>query len=228
MTYKRRIILAGALTALFILFLILVKTVNVAPIGPNGTEVGFSNMNKTVHEGIGVHLGWYRMTEVLGILAILAAGGLALLGLLQWITRKKLLKIDPEILAAGLLFLLTVFFYFFFEKVIINYRPVIMPGESEPEASFPSSHTMLIITVMGCIMLLSEKYAPNMTAQIGVCIFCMLIILLTVIGRFVSGVHWMTDIIGGILLGVTLLAWFRVGIRWMRKLQKRFSTWKAE
>lgn len=224
MTYKKRMILAGILTGLFLLFLILARTVDVAPIGPNGTEVGFSKLNGAVHSGIGVHLGWYRLTEVLGIVAILAAGGLALFGLLQWIKRKKLYKVDAEILTAGILFAVTILLYAFFEKAVVNYRPIIMPEETEPEASFPSSHTVLIIAVMGSIMIISRKYAPNPLIRIGVCAFCALVILLTVIGRLVSGMHWLTDIIGGILLGLALLAWFRVGLRQMKRLLKRIRS----
>lgn len=226
MTSRNRMIFAGILTALFLLFLILVKTVDVAPIGPNGTEVGFSKMNEAARSSSGVRLGWYRLTEVFGILAILMAAGLGVIGLLQWITKKKLYKVDAEILTAGLLFLVTILLYVFFEKVVINYRPVIMPGETEPEASFPSSHTVLIIAVMGCVMIISKKYAPVPAARIGICSFCAAVILLTVIGRLVSGVHWITDIIGGILLGGALLAWFRVGLTRMRRLLKRFRNRK--
>lgn len=226
MTHKNRIILAGILTVLFLLFLILVKTVDVAAIGPNGTEIGFSALNAAVHEATGIRLGWYRLTEVFGVLAILAAAGLALIGLLQWIIRKKLFQVDAEILTAGLLFLVTIVLYILFEKIIVNYRPIIMPGETEPEASFPSSHTVLIIVVMGTVLILSKKYAPNITARIGISAFCIAVILLTVVGRLVSGVHWMTDIFAGILLGMALLAWYRVGLRWMKRFLKKIRTRK--
>ncbi len=218
MTYKNRMIFAGTLTGLFLLLLILVKTVDVAPIGPNGTKIGLSTMNGAVHEGIGIHLGWYHLTEVFGILAILTAGGIAIIGLLQWITRKNLLKVDAEILTSGLLFAAAILLYFLFEKAVINYRPVIMPGETEPEASFPSSHTFLIITVMGCVFMLSSKYAPDGIIRIGIKAVCAIIILLTIIGRLVSGVHWISDIIAGVLLGTALLDWFRIALAWTKKL----------
>ena len=221
MTYKKRMILAGVLSAMFLLLLILVKTVDVAPIGPSGTEIGLATINGAVHEGIGIHLGWYRLTEVFGILAILTAGGGALIGLLQWITRKSLFKVDAEILTAGLLFIVTILLYALFEKAVINYRPIIMPGDTEPEASFPSSHTFLIIVVMGGVFILSSKYTPDGLIQTGIQVLCAAVILLTVIGRLVSGVHWISDIIAGVLLGATLLAWFRVGLRWIKRLLKK-------
>ena len=227
MTYKHRMILALTLTILFLLILILVKTVDVASVGPNGTEVGFSTINASVHEGTGVRLGWYRLTEVFGVLAILSAGGLAVIGLLQWIVRRNLLRIDAEILSAGLLFLVTILLYVLFEKIIVNYRPVIMPGDTEPEASFPSSHTVLIIAVMGCIIIISKKYAPSADVRIGICALCAVIILLTVIGRLVSGVHWLTDIIAGVLLGTALLAWFRLTLIWMKRILKKARNGKG-
>ena len=155
---------------------------DVAPIGPAGTEIGFSTFNKFVHDWTGVNMIWYTITDFFGYAAIGVCALFALAGLVQMIKRRSLFKVDREILALGVLFAVVIGCYVLFEKVIINYRPVIMPGETAPEASFPSSHTMLIMTVM--------------------------VTLVTVAGRLYCGVHWCTDIIGGILLSTTLLLLF--------------------
>lgn len=84
-----------------------------------------------------------------------------------------------------------------------------MPGETAPEASFPSSHTMLIMTVMIAVMIVSDKYFGDLLGAF-VRVLCFLTVLVTVGGRLWCGVHWFTDIIGGILLSATLLFLFQL------------------
>ena len=180
---------------------------DVAPIGPEGTEVGFSSFNQFVHDWTGVNMIWYTVTEFLGYAAIGVCALFALAGFVQMIKRRSLLKVDKEILALGGLFIAVIGCYVFFEKYIVNYRPVIMPGETAPEASFPSSHTMLIMTVMIAVMIISDKYFEKGAGTL-VRVVCFLVTLVTVAGRLYCGVHWCTDIIGGILLSTTLLLLF--------------------
>ena len=123
------------------------------------------------------------------------------------VKRRSLIKVDKEILALGGLFVVVIGCYVFFEKYIINYRPIIMPGEDMPEASFPSSHTMLIMTVFIAVMIISDRYVNKGLGAL-VRLACFLIVLVTIGGRLYCGVHWCTDIIGGILLSVTLLLLF--------------------
>ena len=201
-------ILAAIITgALFGGEIFLLKNFDVAPIGPAGTEVGFSHINKFVHEFTGVNMLWYDITDYIGYGAIAVCALFAVMGLVQMIKRRSLIKVDKEILALGGLFAVVIGCYVFFEKYIINYRPVIMPGATEPEASFPSYHTMLIITVMIAVMMVSDKYLKGMLGAV-VRFLCFIVMLVTVAGRLWCGVHWLTDIIGAILLSATLLFLF--------------------
>ncbi|MBO6094010.1 MAG: phosphatase PAP2 family protein, partial [Oscillospiraceae bacterium] len=74
-----------------------------------------------------------------------------------------------------------------------------------PEASFPSSHTMLVCVIMGSSIPLLGKYVKSDVLCTVLRIICAAIIAVTVIGRLISGVHWFTDILGGILISVMLL-----------------------
>lgn len=98
--------------------------------------------------------------------------------------------------------------YVLFEIVIVNYRPIIMPGCEHPEASFPSSHTMIVCVIMGSTMMLMKNYIKNNKMRFVLQIICVLIITVTVVGRLISSVHWFTDIIGGILISTMLLAMY--------------------
>lgn len=193
--------------ALFAGLIAMLKSYDVAPVGPQGTEIGFSHINQTVHDLTGVNMLWYDITDYIGYGAILVCALFALAGFIQLIKRRSLLKVDREILSLGGLFVVVIGCYVFFEKFIINYRPVIMPGETAPEASFPSSHTMLVVTVMVAVMIVSDKYFGDLFGPL-VRILCFLTALVTVGGRLWCGVHWFTDIIGAILLSITLLLLF--------------------
>ena len=132
----------------------------------------------------------------------------AVMGFVQLIKRKSLLKVDKEILALGILYIAIIGLYVLFEQVIVNYRPIIMPGCTKPEASFPSSHTMLVYTIMGSTALILGKYVKNDKLCRAMQTVCVIIIAVTVIGRLISGVHWFTDILGALLISTTLLALF--------------------
>lgn len=194
--------------ALFLLLIVLVKFVDVSAVRETGTTIGLSHLNMGFATLTGINVIWYKITTVLGVFLLIFAGGFALIGLLQLIQRKSLLKVDYEILSLGGLYAVVVLLYAFFEKVIINYRPIIMDGETEPEASFPSSHTMLVCVVMGSAMMLLDRYIRDEKVAKILKIVCAVVILVTVFGRLICGVHWFTDILGGVLLSVTLLLIF--------------------
>ena len=205
MKRNKKLIIAGICGLLFAVLIALVRLVDVQAIGPEGTRIGLSGLNRFVFETLGVHMIWYEITDWLGIAAIFTAFLFALTGLAKWIRRKSLLKVDEEILALGGLYLTVIGFYVLFELVIVNYRPVLMPGSVHPEASFPSSHTMLVCVILGSAIPLLSKYVKSEVLCRALRIICDVIIVITVIGRLVSGVHWFTDILGGILISVMLL-----------------------
>lgn len=203
---KNQLLISVWACLMFFLLLALIRTVAVAPIGPEGTSIGLAPLNQAVHLAIGENHLLYQLTQVLGLLAIAVAGGFALLGLIQWIRRKSLWKVDREILALGVLFAVVVGLYVLFEIVVINYRPVIMPGEEHVEASFPSSHTMLAAVVFGAVFPLIKKYVKRSWLRVLLQILCVGLLVLTVVGRLLSGVHWLTDILAGAFLSTALVA----------------------
>jgi len=205
---KCKFLISGISGLLFVLLIFLLRLVDVRAVGPEGTSIGLSHLNRFVFELTGVNMIWYNITDWLGITAILAAFVFALTGLVQLIKRRSLLKVDKEILVLGIFYILVIGIYLLFEKVIVNYRPVIMPGCQHPEASFPSSHTMLVCVIIGSAIMLISRYIKKKTLCRALQVICAVIIGVTVIGRLLSGVHWFTDIIGGILISTALLALF--------------------
>jgi undecaprenyl-diphosphatase len=145
---------------------------------------------------------------VFGILALLVCAIFALVGLIQLVQRKSVFKVDATIIKLGCLYAVVLGLYALFEKVIINYRPMIMYDSSEPEASFPSSHTMLICVVMGSTIMVLNQYIKNKRLVSILQVACAIIMVITVLGRLICGVHWFTDIMGGIFISIALLSAF--------------------
>ena len=202
----RRIITAGTGCLLTVILIALVRLVDVAPVGVQGTSIGLSHLNQFVFDLFGVNILWYDITDWLGIAAILTAFAFAVTGLIQLIKRRSLLKVDREILSLGVVYIIVIGLYLLFENVIVNYRPIIMPDNTHPEASFPSSHTMLVCVIMGSAVMLINNYIKNKALNRTLRAICFVIIGVTVFGRLIAGVHWFTDILGGILISFTLLS----------------------
>lgn len=199
---KALISLSTVFIILFIIWTVLVKFVDTAPIGPLKSSVGFSHLNECVHNLIGVNMTLYNVTDWLGILPLLIASGFAVLGLTQLIARKRLFKVDKSILLLGVFYCLVIFVFFFFEKVVINYRPVLIDGILE--GSYPSSTTLLFTTVMPtAIFELSVRIKKGKT-RVFILSALAIITAFSVVGRIIAGVHWITDIIGGLFISAGL------------------------
>lgn len=206
---KRRYVMTAIYAAMFILWTLLIKFVDVKAIGPEGSIVGFATLNGSVHSALGFNGFWYELTKYFGYFALIVAAGFACAGLVQLIKRKSIKKVDANILALGALYILVVLLYVFFEKVAVNFRPVILEEGLEP--SYPSTHTFLILTIIGSTAQEIKNYMKNPKAALILKIGAYLIMILAAVGRLLSGVHWATDIVGGLLLATVLLSFPRPG-----------------
>lgn len=191
----------------FILWTVLVRFVDVKPIGPLNSEVGFATLNGYVHALTGVNMSLYTLTDWLGLVPLGIVLGFALLGLIQWIKRGKLCRVDRSILVLGGFYILVFVAFLFFEVLVINYRPVLIEGILE--ASYPSSTTMLVMCVIPTTV--SQLNARIHRSALGKITTLVLIafLLLMVVLRLLSGVHWVTDIIGGALLSAGFVYTYR-------------------
>ena len=200
---KKMLVWGAGLLAAFGLWTVFVRFVDVRAIGPEGSPVGFATLNGFVHELTGVNWLLYAVTDWLGLVPITVALGFAVLGLVQWMKRKSLRKVDHSILALGVFDIVVMAAYLFFEAVVINYRPTLIEGFLE--ASYPSSTTMLVTCVMPtAVIQLKERIKNPLTRRCAIVLISVFSAFM-VIGRILSGVHWITDIIGGILLSTGLV-----------------------
>ena len=195
----------GWLTA-FVLWTAAIQRIDIQPIGPQGSCVGFAALNRWVHDLTGVHMSLYTVTDWLGLIPLGAAAGFALLGLIQWIGRRNLRKVDRSLLVLGGFYLVVMAVYLFFEEYTVNYRPVLIEGVLE--ASYPSSTTVLVLCVMPTAVMQFNSRIRNRAIRRWLATAIAAFVVFMVAGRVVSGVHWVTDVIGGLLLSGGLVTMY--------------------
>ncbi len=203
---KKDIIICILLMLIFLIFTLLVKFFDVKNIGPNNSSVGFSTLNSFISKKIGVNILFYKFTDILGFIPIIIAFIYGLKGIVQLIKRKNLFKVDFEILILGVFYVLAIIIYVFFEVVIINYRPALI--DNVLEASYPSSHTILSIFILLSSVIVNKYLIKDKIIRKKISIFLIITMILILLGRILSGVHWFTDIVGGMLISLFLLKSF--------------------
>lgn len=206
---------AAVLLALFILLIIAVKMIDVQPIGPEGSSIGLAAINQAVHQRTGVQMGWYELTEQLGKACILIACCFALLGMYQLIRRKSLKRVDADLWALAALYVLLAAAYVLFEKAVVNYRPVILPDETHLSPSFPSSHTLLAVCLIASGLMQAERRINSQMLLFVLDVLGVLAMIVMSVGRLASGVHWLSDVAGGVLLGAALSLLYAAALAWM-------------
>ena len=190
----------------FIIWTILVRVVDVKAIGPQGSSVGFATVNGYFHELIGFNMNLYLITDWLSLIPACFIIVFGSLGLMQWIKRKNILKVDFDILILGAFYIIVMAIYLMFESMIINFRPVLINGILE--ASYPSSTTLLVLCVMPTAMIQLNNRIKNTKFRKAAEIFIVAFIVFMVTARLISGVHWLSDIIGGIFLSMGLVSMY--------------------
>ena len=195
--------LAVGLLAAFVLWTAALCMVDVQSIGPQGSAVGLATVNGWFHEWTGVHMGLYDLTDNISLIPLALAAGFGLLGLFQWIQRKDLRKVDRSLLVLGVFYIAVLAAFVGFEFAAVNYRPILIEGRLE--ASYPSSTTILAMCILptAAMQLRTRGCGRWVSGSLyGLTAFM-------VIARLFSGVHWLTDIIGGLLLSGGLVMLYK-------------------
>jgi undecaprenyl-diphosphatase len=200
---KKTLVWGASLLAIFVLWTMLVCLVDVQAVGPEGSSVGFATLNSYVHNLTGVNFSLYVITDWLGLVPIGVALGFAILGLVQWIKRKSLFKVDKGIVVLGVFVIaLATFWYVFDEILVVNYRPILVDGEVE--ASYPSTHILLVTFTLLSAPSVLYDYFKNRKVIIVLSLCSSLLIAITFVLRLASGMHWFTDCVGGMILGLAM------------------------
>ena len=205
---RKRDLLAGiVLVAAFALWTVAIRLIDVQNAGPLGSEVGFATINVWFHRLTGVHMLIYTITDWLGLVPIIICMCFGVLGLVQMIHRRSLLKVDFDILLLGAYYVVVILGYLLFEMMPINYRPILIGGNLE--ASYPSSTTLLVLSVMPTLKYQSERRIAKPVTRKAIAVFVIVFSAFMVLGRLIAGVHWATDIVGSVFLSSGLFLIYR-------------------
>ncbi len=208
---KNTLITGTIMLILFAVWTVLIQTVDVQAVGQNGTDIGFAGLNVWFHKTTGVHMWVYTVTDWLGLVPIFICMIFGVVGLVQLIKRGSLLKVDKDIILLGIYYILVIFGYLIFEMIPVNYRPILIEGRME--ASYPSSTTLLVMSVMPTLAFQVHRRIRNTKVKYGIYAFTVLFTAFMLVGRTVAGVHWLTDIAGSVLLSSGLYLIYHGAVR---------------
>ena len=219
---RKRDLLAGiVLVAAFALWTVAIRLIDVQNAGPLGSEVGFATINVWFHRLTGVHMLIYTITDWLGLVPIIICMCFGVLGLVQMIHRRSLLKVDSDILLLGAYYVVVILGYLLFEMMPINYRPILIGGNLE--ASYPSSTTLLVLSVMPTLKYQSERRIAKPVTRKAIAVFVIVFSAFMVLGRLIAGVHWATDIVGSVFLSSGLFMIYRFMAEYTRPKKKHLT-----
>ena len=210
MKEKRYLFTGAGLISAFALWTVLIQCVDVQAAGQNGTKIGFASFNVWFHQLTGVHMTIYTITDWLGLVPVIICLCFGGLGFIQLIKRRSLRRVDPDIILLGVYYVVVIFCYLIFEMIPINYRPVLIEGRLE--ASYPSSTTLLVLSVMPTLKFQVDRRVSDPLIRKVSAVFVIAFSSFMVIGRLVSGVHWATDIAGSVLLSLGLFMLYRSAV----------------
>ena len=185
---------------LFITFTVMVRCVDAHYIEDVG-YLGFYTLNMNVNEFVRQqdnHL-FDVLTDILLFLSLATVLPFAIIGIHQLVKRKSLAKVDPLIYFMLGAYILSVVHYVTFILTSINASPLSTPDEIKQ--SYPSTHVFIFITYLFVALTGLFRYIKmSKVAKISaICVVSILSIIM-VIFRLYSGQHYLTDIIGGVLL----------------------------
>ena len=216
---KRILSLGVVFVIAFVVWTFLIQTVDVQPVGQNGTDIGFATFNCWFHKLTGVHMAIYVITDWLGLVPLFICMIFGGVGLSQLTKRRSLFKVDCDIIFLGIYYVIVILGYLIFEIIPINYRPILIEGFME--ASYPSSTTLLVLSVMPTLILQTNRRLENEKVKSMISILTILFSAFMVIGRLVAGVHWFTDIVGSIMFSAGLFCIYKaVILLWCKEKMK--------
>lgn len=204
---KQVLLFGGILIVAFAVWTALIQMVDVQPLGQNGTNIGFATFNCWFHCLAGVNMTIYTITDWMGLIPLVVCLIFAGIGVVQLIKRRSLFKVDPDIIILGVYYVVVILAYLIFEMISINYRPILINGVME--ASYPSSTTLLVLCVMSTLIEQIQRRLSSIAVKKSVTILAIAFSTFMVIGRLISGVHWVTDIVGGVLLSAGLFTIYK-------------------
>jgi undecaprenyl-diphosphatase len=207
------------LLILFAVWTWLIQVIDVRVAGQTETTIGFAALNVWFHDWTGVHMPLYVVTDWLGLVPLIVCLWFFGIGVTQWVVRRSLFQVDLDIIFLGIYYALVVSTYLVFEMIPINYRPVLIDGARE--TSYPSSTTLLVLSVMPTLKFQIDRRSHRSAVRTITTIFVILFSVFMAGGRMIAGVHWLSDIIGSVLLSAGLFLLYRAAVLFIDSKERK-------
>lgn len=170
-------------------------------------------MNEAIFQHFGENETLSSVTDVFLIATLLFFMTYVGIGLVQLIRRKSLKKVDAELLAMIPSTILMAVIYVIFEKlIVVNTRPI------SDEPSFPSTHTLVVATIFLMAMQTLPRYVKNRKTRTALYVAMSLVIIVVAAGRVMSGMHWFTDVLGGLAFAAVLAVIYKFVLKKLKGL----------
>ncbi|MCM0675770.1 phosphatase PAP2 family protein [Micromonospora phytophila] len=150
------------------------------------------------------HPGWTRLLTVWTDVFAPMPLRLAALAVVVWLVRRQArrlaLWVATTMLVGGLLGPLL-------KLLVGRHRPDLLdPVARAVGFAFPSGHALNAALAGGVLVLVFLPHARRRSARIGLWLAASVLTLVTGFSRVALGVHWTSDVLGGWLLGVAVVA----------------------
>ena len=198
----------------FIVLIFALKIVDVVEVGPDSAQIGLSRVNIWFRnlwhydKELGYSPFWYAFTKVLGWVSLAVCAFWAGLFVRDMILSGGFdgVGTDKNLAASFFLYVLAAIVFGIFNLLVVNYSPVLVPGKTKPSPSFPSFYVLLSVIAWGSTAFhIADIFDEKKTLRFILTALCIAFILAGTFSCALCGLNWLTDIIGAILLGITLL-----------------------
>ena len=188
----------------FVVFTILVKTVDVDYLALGNYKIGFKSFNYETQSKILDMARQSPMKKLSDVLLYVSIGSCLIyvvIGIYQLIKTKSLFKVNYRLYMLALTYVSIAVIYFIFEILKINYSPDLTNGL---KASYPSSHvfigaTLICVNIYAAMEMLNMNEENKWLRTVGY-IAGLVICVALIVSRTLSAKHWATDIIASVIL----------------------------
>lgn len=206
------LILPLSFIALFVIYTILVRTIDVSYQSDINAYLGFSRWNHAVDDWVNYDINAFTtmkvMSDIIFYVSFIFPVLFGVLFCIQWIKRKSLKAIDRSLYIMLGTSVIACFAYLLFEVLKINYSPLSVV--TNMKASYPSTHVFLgcVFYASGVATIYDVLHIESKGLKAGISIATIFLLLLLGFVRLLSRRHWISDILGAYILVAAILTVF--------------------
>lgn len=210
--FRRKLLIYAFLYLVALVLALLIFDVEAVGVGQE--EIGLSSVNIWFRNlfdygsGPGYSEFLYSLSIILAYVSLAPCALWLVLYVKEHIREKNLsgIGVDKNLMTTFWLYLLSAVLCLVLRLFSINHGPVIIEGEAQSGVSFPSVFVLIyIVAWMSTIFQIRDLLSEKKTLIRVITAVSCVIMGVGIIACLTSGASWLTDVVGGILLGATMV-----------------------